>query len=201
MAMRRMAVGQQAEAVARAVGVPEAEIRAMLADSGMLEVLATYRDLLVLPEALKLHMLRVVSVQVVLEAVEEREPRVCAWFFHETQRDRDPFDEVAKATHRMLERTPPPEPPRRPPSAPPDPLACDPMSDAYARRARRRVLAMLRLRLIEELAFRRSMLLDELGHDPLQPAPASLDWRAGLSMPPLRDRAAATRVPEPRAGP
>ena len=89
----------------------------------------------------------------------------------------------------------------RPPPVPSGPRECDPMSDAYAARARLRILANLRMRVIEEIASRRADLLEDLGHDPAKPAPASLDWVPGLDLPPMPMDAARTPVPEPRAGP
>ncbi|MFO1038476.1 MAG: hypothetical protein U1E45_16685 [Geminicoccaceae bacterium] len=200
MAVRRVAVGQDAAAAARACGMGEAEIQAMLGDARMAKVLATYRDLLVLPDPIRLKMLDAVCMQVVLEAVEEREPRVCVWYFHESSRDRLPWEVLARSLERMLKRKPPAVPLSRPP-VPPEPLACDPMSDAYAARARLRVLAQLRLRVLEELADRRADLLDELGHDPAKPAPASLDWSHGIAHPPMPGTTIRVPVPEPRAGP
>ncbi len=63
------------------------------------------------------------------------------------------------------------------------------------------MLAKLRLRVIEEIAARRTDLLEALGHDPEAVAPAALDWVTGLRVPPMPDEAVRTPVPEPRAGP
>ncbi|MFO1040062.1 MAG: hypothetical protein U1E45_24735 [Geminicoccaceae bacterium] len=198
-AMRRVATGQDPVAAARAVGLSEDEVRSMLADGNVGRVLATWRDLLSLADTVRLHLVRFLSMFVVLEAVEEREPRVAAWFFSESQRGRDPFEVLARSVVRMLTRRPA-APPTRP--LPPAPRGeCDPMSDAYAARARLRVVAMLRMRVIEQIASRRADLLEELGHDPTEPVPAALDWLPGLELPPMPVAPLVTPVPEPRAGP
>ncbi|MFO1037843.1 MAG: hypothetical protein U1E45_13445 [Geminicoccaceae bacterium] len=185
-------------AAARAARLPADEVRAMLADGKVGGLLATWRDVVGLLDTLRLHLLGFFSVFVVQEAMEEREPRVAAWFFSESQRGRDPFEVLAQSVMRMLTRTPR-EPTHRPPPAPPG--DCDPMSDAYAARARLRVVAMLRMRVIEEIAWRRADLLEELGHNPAEPVPASLDWLPGLGLPPMPRDPVMAPVPEARAGP
>lgn len=200
MVMRRVAMGQEVAVAAKAAGMGEDEVRAMLGDSKVAKVLATYRDLLVVPDKLRLVMLRNECLKVILEAVEEREPRVCAWFFHETQRNREPHLVLAQSIERMLKRQPPAESADRPPTPPPDPDAYDPYGDDYPNRARLRVLTRLRLRVIEELADRRADLLEELGYDPAAPSPA-LDWLPGLGLPPMPSDRVTTQVPESRAGP
>ncbi|MFO1038412.1 MAG: hypothetical protein U1E45_16360 [Geminicoccaceae bacterium] len=200
MAMRRVAAGQDALTAARAARLPVEEVQAMLADGSVGRVLATWRDLLSLADTVRLHLVRFLSMFVVLEAIEEREPRICIWLFHESQRGRDPFEVLARSVVRMLTRTPR-EHSGRPLPTPPVPRECDPMSDAYAARARLRILANLRMRVIEEIASRRADLLEDLGHDPAKPAPASLDWVPGLDLPPMPMDAVRTPVPEPRAGP
>ncbi|MFO1035465.1 MAG: hypothetical protein U1E45_01350 [Geminicoccaceae bacterium] len=200
MAMRRVAAGQDPVTAARAARLSADEVRSMLADGGVGRVLATWRDLLSLADTVRLYLVRFLSMSVVLEAIEEREPRICIWLFHESQRGRDPFEVLAQSVLRMLTRAPR-EPSDRPPPTPPGQRECDPMSDAYAARARLRILAQLRMRVIEEIASRRADLLEDLGHDPAKPAPASLDWVPGLDLPPMPKDAAGTPVPEPRAGP
>jgi hypothetical protein len=199
MALRRVAAGQDPVAAARAAMLPADEVRAMLAEGRVGQVLATWRDLLGLLDTVRLHLLGFFSVFVVREAIEEREPRVAAWFFSESRRGRDPFEVLAQSVLRMLTRAPREPAVRRPPTRP-EPAACDPMSDAYAARARLRILAQLRLRVIEEIASRRADLLEDLGHDPAKPVPASLDWVPGLDLPPMPEPVTAS-VPEPRAGP
>ncbi|MFO1038273.1 MAG: hypothetical protein U1E45_15660 [Geminicoccaceae bacterium] len=196
--MRRVAAGQDVVAAARAARLSVEDVRAMLACGSVGRVLATWRDLLGLIDSVRLRLLRFIGLVVVLEAVEERESRVCAWFFSESQRGRDPFEVLAQSVMRMLTRTPR-EPHGRPPPTPPG--ACDPMSDAYAARARLRIVAMLRMRVIEEIAWRRADLLEELGHDPEKPVPGALDWLPGLGLPPMPMDSVMTPVPEPRAGP
>ncbi|MFO1035646.1 MAG: hypothetical protein U1E45_02265 [Geminicoccaceae bacterium] len=198
MAMRRVAAGQDPLVAARAAGLSADEVRTMLADGRVGRILATWRDLLGLIDRVRLHLLGFFSFFVVQEAMEEREPRVAAWFFSESQRGRDPFEVLAQSVMRMLARTPR-EPGKRPP--PSRPGECDPMSDAYAARARLRVVAMLRMRVIEEIAWRRADLLEELGHDPEMPVPAALDWLPGLGLPPMPADPVMTPVPEARAGP
>ncbi|MFO1036471.1 MAG: hypothetical protein U1E45_06485 [Geminicoccaceae bacterium] len=200
MAMRRVAAGQDAVTAARATRLSVEEVRTMLADGSVGRVLATWRDLLSLADTVRLHLVRFLSMFVVLEAIEEREPRICIWLFHESQRGRDPFEVLARSVVRMLTRAPREASGWLPP-APVGPRECDPMSDGYAARARLRILAQLRMRVIEEIASRRADLLEDLGHDPVKPAPASLDWVPGLDLPPMPMDAARTPVPEPRAGP
>ncbi|MFO1036873.1 MAG: hypothetical protein U1E45_08515 [Geminicoccaceae bacterium] len=198
MALRRVAAGQDPVAAARAARLQPEEVRAMLADGKVGGLLATWRDVVGLLATVRLHLLRFLSLVVVHEAMEEREPRVAAWFFSESQRGRDPFEVLAQSVLRMLKRTPR-EPAVRPPPAPPG--ECDPMSDAYAARARLRVVAMLRMRVIEEIAWRRADLLEDLGHDPAKPVPASLDWLPGLGLPPMPTDPVMAPVPKARAGP
>ncbi|MFO1038861.1 MAG: hypothetical protein U1E45_18630 [Geminicoccaceae bacterium] len=200
MAMRRVAAGQDAVTAARATRLSVEEVRTMLADGGVGRVLATWRDLLSLAETVRLHLVRFLSMFVVLEAIEEREPRICIWLFHESQRGRDPFEVLARSVMRMLTRAPR-EAGNRPSPTPPVSRECDPMSDAYAARARLRILAQLRMRVIEEIASRRADLLEDRGHDPAKPTPDSLDWVPGLDLPPMPMDAARTPIPEPRAGP
>ncbi|MFO1039806.1 MAG: hypothetical protein U1E45_23435 [Geminicoccaceae bacterium] len=199
MAMRRVAAGEDAATAARATRLSVEDVRTMLADGRVGRVLATWRDLLALADTVRLHLVRFLSMFVVLEAVEEREPRVAAWFFSESQRGRDPFEVLARSVVRMLTRRPAAPPARTLPPAPRG--ECDPMSDAYAARARLRVVAMLRMRVVEEIASRRADLLEDLGHDPAKPVPASLDWVPGLDLPPMQVDPATAPVPEPRAGP
>jgi hypothetical protein len=197
LAMRRVAVGQEVAVAAKACGMKEDDVRAMLGDAKVAGVLATYRDLLVVPDPLRLHMLRNLCFEVILEAVEERESRVCAWYFHELRHEREPDLVLARSIERMLERTPA-EPPDRPPPAPP--AAHDPESPDYPNRARLRVLARLRLRVLEELAARRAVLLAGLGHDAAGPAPL-LAWLPGLDLTPVLKAESVGLAPEPRAGP
>ncbi|MFO1037536.1 MAG: hypothetical protein U1E45_11870 [Geminicoccaceae bacterium] len=201
MAMRRVAAGQDVVAAARAARLPADEVRAMLAEGGVGQVLATWRDLLGLLDAVRHHLLAFFSVFVVREAIEERESRVAAWFFSKSRRGRDPFEVLAQSVLRMLTRRPPAVPASRAAATTAGRADCDPMSDAYAARARLRVLAQLRMRVIEEIASRRADLLGELGHDPAKPAPAALDWLPGLGLPPMPPDPVMTPGPEARAGP
>ncbi|MFO1037574.1 MAG: hypothetical protein U1E45_12060 [Geminicoccaceae bacterium] len=117
--VRLMALGATAAKAAAKIKISDAELDAFTADPDLPEMVESYRQMYGRPEEEILAELRELALQVLVESVHERDPKVCAWFFRELQRARNPCVTLAKSVMRAQERaareaaeaeTPPPPP-------------------------------------------------------------------------------------------
>ncbi|MFO1036998.1 MAG: hypothetical protein U1E45_09145 [Geminicoccaceae bacterium] len=102
--VRLMALGATAAKAAAKLKISDAELDAFTADPDLPDMVEAYREMYGRPEDEILQRLREVAIQVLLESVEERDPKVCAWFFRELQRGRNPCVTLAKSVMRAQER-------------------------------------------------------------------------------------------------
>jgi hypothetical protein len=117
---RRLAAGLTPAQVARAEGVPEAEIAALLAETDLAELADDYRALSELPEAEARKRLLTLARQLLEEAVVSGDARIAFFVLREERRGRDPARRLVDgllAAQRRAARLLPDEPPPAPPAA------------------------------------------------------------------------------------
>ncbi|MFO1038935.1 MAG: hypothetical protein U1E45_19005 [Geminicoccaceae bacterium] len=102
--VRLLALGATAAKAAAKIKISDAELDAFTADPDLPEMVESYRAMYGRPEAEILAELRELALQVLVESVHERDPKVCAWFFRELQRARNPCVTLAKSVMRAQER-------------------------------------------------------------------------------------------------
>ncbi|MFO1036677.1 MAG: hypothetical protein U1E45_07520 [Geminicoccaceae bacterium] len=102
--VRLMALGATAAKAAAKLKISDAELDAFTNDPDLPDMVEAYRAMYGRPEAEILAELRELAIQVLVETVEERDPKVCAWFFRELQRGRNPCVTLAKSVMRAQER-------------------------------------------------------------------------------------------------
>ena len=121
--VRRMSFGHSAGEVARMLKLDAKELDAITANPDFPELLEAYRRLRDKSRAEAMAELERVAHLVLEELVEERDPKVCAWFFREMRHGRDPCVTLASSVMAAQERAeraaqrealppPPPKPPR-----------------------------------------------------------------------------------------
>ncbi|MFO1039190.1 MAG: hypothetical protein U1E45_20290 [Geminicoccaceae bacterium] len=102
--VRLMALGATARAAAAKLKITDAELDAFTADPDLPEMVETYRDLFGRPREEIFTQLQDLAVYILVESVHEHDPKVCAWFLRELQRQRDPAVTLAKSVMRAQER-------------------------------------------------------------------------------------------------
>ncbi|MFO1039547.1 MAG: hypothetical protein U1E45_22100 [Geminicoccaceae bacterium] len=102
--VRLMALGATAAKAAAKLKISDAELDAFTADPDLPEMVEAYREMYGRPEEEILAELRELAIQVLVETVEERDPKVCAWFFRELQRGRNPCVTLATSVVRAQQR-------------------------------------------------------------------------------------------------
>ncbi|MFO1036546.1 MAG: hypothetical protein U1E45_06865 [Geminicoccaceae bacterium] len=102
--VRLLALGASAAKAAAKLKISDAELDAFTKDPDLPDMVEAYREMYGRPEDEILQRLREVAIQVLLETVEERDPKVCAWFFRELQRGRNPCVTLARSVMRAQER-------------------------------------------------------------------------------------------------
>ncbi|MFO1037848.1 MAG: hypothetical protein U1E45_13470 [Geminicoccaceae bacterium] len=102
--VRLMALGATAAKAAAKIKISDAELDAFSADPDLPEMVESYRAMYGRPEEEILAELRELALQVLVESVHERDPKVCAWFFRELQRARNPCVTLAKSVMHAQER-------------------------------------------------------------------------------------------------
>jgi hypothetical protein len=102
--VRLMALGATAAKAAAKLNISDAELDAFTADPDLPEMVEAYREMYGLPEEEILRRLRDLAIKILVESVEERDPKVCAWFFRELQRARNPCVTLAKSVLRAQQR-------------------------------------------------------------------------------------------------
>ncbi|MFO1038551.1 MAG: hypothetical protein U1E45_17070 [Geminicoccaceae bacterium] len=102
--VRLMALGATAAKAAAKLNITDAELDAFTADPDLPDMVEAYRAMYGLPEEEILRRLRELAIKILVESVEERDPKVCAWFFRELQHARNPCVTLAKSVMRAQER-------------------------------------------------------------------------------------------------
>ncbi|MFO1039511.1 MAG: hypothetical protein U1E45_21920 [Geminicoccaceae bacterium] len=102
--VRLMALGATAAKAAAKLNITDAELDAFTADPDLPEMVEAYREMYGQPEEEILRRLRDLAIKILVESVEERDPKVCAWFFRELQHARNPCVTLAKSVMRAQER-------------------------------------------------------------------------------------------------
>jgi hypothetical protein len=127
----RLASGLPAATVARAEGVPEAEVASLLAEPDFADLLAAYRSLAALPREERVARLAKLAWHVLELALADGDVRAAIFVAATVRSGRDPAEALAEAVVTACERAaeppplaPPPTPlrPFRPMSAPRDPV-------------------------------------------------------------------------------
>lgn len=147
---RRMACGVPADVAALRLGITDEDLDAI---TDFPDLVDAYRRLRGRPRDEILKELAELALGILLESVEERDPKICAWYFRERQHGRDPCVTMAHSVVRARERaereaqreaeaTPPP--PKRKPRPRPE------YDDLEA--LRHRITVQLRDQLIVEAA-------------------------------------------------
>jgi hypothetical protein len=150
--VRVMACGVEAAKAAAKLGITDEELDRITADPDFPDLLAAYRRLYGRPREEILAELESIALTVLLDAVEEREPKVCAWYFRERQHGRDPCVTLAESVVRARERAEREEQ-KEPEAAPPPtakPRKRPPYDDLEA--LRHRITVSLRDKVIVEAA-------------------------------------------------
>ena len=102
--VRLMALGATAKKAAAKLKISDAELDAFTADPDLPEMVETYRELYGRPREEIFAQLQDLAVYILVESVHERDPKVCAWFFRELQRARNPCVTLAKSVLRAQQR-------------------------------------------------------------------------------------------------
>ncbi|MFO1037095.1 MAG: hypothetical protein U1E45_09650 [Geminicoccaceae bacterium] len=102
--VRLMALGATAAKAAAKLNISDAELDAFTADPDLPDMVEAYREMYGQPEEEILRRLRDLAIKILVESVEERDPKVCAWFFRELQHARNPCVTLAKSVMRAQER-------------------------------------------------------------------------------------------------
>ncbi|MFO1039963.1 MAG: hypothetical protein U1E45_24230 [Geminicoccaceae bacterium] len=102
--VRLMALGATAKAAAAKLKISDAELDAFTADPDLPDMVEAYREMYDQPEEEILRRLRDLAIKILVESVEERDPKVCAWFFRELQHARNPCVTLAKSVMRAQQR-------------------------------------------------------------------------------------------------
>ncbi|MFO1039075.1 MAG: hypothetical protein U1E45_19705 [Geminicoccaceae bacterium] len=102
--VRLMALGATAAKAAAKLNITDAELDAFTADPDLPDMVEAYREMYGQPEEEILRRLRDLAIKILVESVEERDPKVCAWFFRELQHARNPCVTLAKSVMRAQQR-------------------------------------------------------------------------------------------------
>ncbi|MFO1036655.1 MAG: hypothetical protein U1E45_07410 [Geminicoccaceae bacterium] len=172
----KLARGASPEVAGAALHIGPDELQAILGEEEFQELVASYRELRLLPRDELIARLEDVAQYVLLELMEERHPGVCAWFFHHSLRKRDPVAVLAGMVADSLERLSR-EPATPPPRRRPKPRAYDDI-DAL----RHRISAYLRAVVLAEHGAR-LRAAPETSSPPASPRPDLPEARRAPTMP------------------